>query len=205
MATRKRKRGTAARGRDPRLTDIQHAPRERWQHGGDYDVVELDGPVAARRVQRSSGAVDGLRRSGRIGDGEVAAASRWVADYERSLRSSYVDPATAGIRGGGANAGPELRLLGGIDAAIRRQQVREALGADGEALLVTHVHIGMSLKSAVMAASGNMGGTAMGRAADRLAGVLRDLSAHYAEVDRHGARGILQPNKASNDNGSMPA
>lgn len=116
----KRKRGTAARGRDQRLQDIQHAPKERWSHGGDYDVVELDGVVEARRVQRAVGAVDGLRRSGRISDVEVAAAERWVADYERNLRSSYCDPATAGIRGGGLNSGPELRWLGGIDVATRR-------------------------------------------------------------------------------------
>lgn len=116
----KRKRGPSEGGRDQRLVDISHAPRERWSHGGDYDVVEISGVVEARRVQKAVGAVDGLCRSGRISDVEVAAAERRVADYERNLRSSYCDPATAGIRGGGLNSGPELRWLGGIDAATRR-------------------------------------------------------------------------------------
>ena len=197
--TRTRRRST-----DPRLTDIQSAPRERWSHGGDYDVIELDGAVEARRVQRVSGAVDALRRSGRVGDAEVGAAARWVGDFERSLRSSYCDPATAGIRGGGSNSGPELRWAGGIDAATRLQQVRVALGADGVALLVAHVHLELSLRAAAEV-TGATGGAARGRAADVLAGVLRELAAHYVECDRHGARGIMKPRAVRNPEMEMAA
>ena len=177
---------------DSRLSDISHAPRERWSHGGEYDVVSVDGDVAARRVQKVVGAVDGLRRSGRISDVEVSSAARWVADYERSLRSSYCDPATAGIRGGG-NSGPELRWLGGIAAATRCAQVRDALGSRGVHLLVAHVHHAMSVRARVISETGGFGGSAMGRAADEVAGVLRDLAAHYGEMDRQSHDGILRP------------
>ncbi len=189
---RTRRRSSA---QDFRLVDITAAPIERWSHGADYDVAPVDaGDVVARRTQRVSGPFDGLRRSGRILDGEVAAAGRWVADYERSLRSSYVDPATASIRGsGGSNCGPEMRWLGGIVAATRLAQVRTALGRDAEALLVKHVHLSTSLRASVMSATGSVGGAAITRAADTLAGVLRDLSAHYADCDRHSVDGVLRP------------
>ncbi len=194
MARARSKRGSGG-GPDTRLIDITAAPPERWSHGADYDVAPVDeGDVVARRVQRVSGPVDGLRRSGRILDGEVVAAARWVADYERALRSSYIDPATASIRGtGGANCGPELRWLGGIVAATRLAQVRTALGRDAEALLVRHVHLSTSLRASVMAATGSVGGAAITRAAEELATVLLDLSAHYAECDRHSVDGVLRP------------
>lgn len=150
--------------------------------------------------------MDGLRRSGRILDGEVAAAARWVADYERSMRSSYCDPATASIHGsGGRNSGPELRWLGGIVSATRIAQVRAALGRDPEALLVTHVHLSTSLRASVLAANGSVGGAAITRAADRLAAVLRDLAAHYAECDRKSADGVLRPRPAVPDGQGMAA
>lgn len=197
MARARTRRGSS-KSPDTRLVDITAAPAERWSHGSDYDVGPVDAEdVVARRVQRVSGPVDGLRRSGRILDGEVAAAGRWVSDYERSLRSSYVDPATASIRGsGGQNSGPELRWLGGIVSATRIAQVRAALGRDAEALLVTHVHLSTSLRASVTAATGSVGGAAITKAADRLAGVLRELSAHYAEADRHSADGVLRPRPA---------
>ncbi len=202
MPKARSKRGSAG-GPDTRLIDITSAPAERWAHGADYDVGPVDAEdVVARRVQRVSGPVDGLRRSGRILDGEVAAAGRWVSDYERSLRSSYVDPATASIRGsGGSNCGPEMRWLSGIVAATRLAQVRAALGRDAEALLVKHVHLSTSLRASVAAATGSVGGAAITRAADRLAGVLRDLSAHYAEADRHSLDGVLRPRVVHVDQG----
>ena len=190
MANRKR----AARCGDQALGDISHAPRERWQHGSDYDVVELSGHVVARRVQRASGAVEALRRSNRIGDAEVGAAGRWVADFERSMRSSYVDPAAAGIRApGGNNAGPEMRWLAGIDAATRCQQVRAAIGAHAEARLIAYCHFGRSLRSCVMAETGGVGGAAMNRAATEFADILKTLVAHYVEADRQSCDGILRP------------
>ncbi len=189
MAARKR----TIRG-DQSLGDISHAPRERWQHGGDFEVIALDGPVAARRVQRASGAVEALRRSGRIGDAEVGAANRWVADFERNMRSSYVDPSTAGIRApGGTNVGPEMRWLAGLDAATRCAQACQALGTHAEVRLVCQVHFGRSLRSRVMAETGGVGGTAMAKAATELADILRALTAHYQAADRHSYDGILRP------------
>ena len=190
MANRKR----AARCGDQALGDIGHAPRERWSHGQDYDVIEISGPVAARRVQRATGAIESLRRSNRIGDAEVSAAGRWVGDFERSMRSSYVDPSTAGIRApGGSNTGPELRWLAGLDAATRCAQVRQALGAHAEARLVCHVHYGRSLRARVQAETGGVGGSAMNRAATEFADILKTLVAHYVDADRQSCDGILRP------------
>ena len=205
MAKARTRRGSG--GPDTRLTDISYAPAERWTHGADYDVGPVDeGDVVARRVQKVSGPVDGLRRSGRILDAEVGAAGRWVADYERSLRSSYVDPATASIHGsGGRNSGPEARWLGGISAATRLAQVREALGRDAEVLLVRHVHHAVSLRASVQAATGSLSGTAVARVAERLATVLRELAAHYEEADRQSADGVLRPRAVAEGGQGMAA
>lgn len=174
-----------------KLEHIASAPPQRWLHGSEYEVGPVDaGDVQAWSVQKVCRAVDGLRRSGRILDNEVFAAARWVADYERSLRSSYVDSATAGIRGsGGANSGPELKWLGGISAATRLSQVRAALGRDAEALLVLHVHFATSFRAATTS------GSARTKAANRLTETLKDLAVHYAECDRQSFDGVLRPAK----------
>ena len=193
MARARTRRGSG--GPDSCLIDITAAPAERWSHGADYDVGPVDADdVQARRTQRVSGPVDSLRRSGRILDGEVGAAARWVADYERSLRSSYVDPATASIHGsGGRNSGPELRWLGGIVAATRLSQVRSAFGLRAVEMLIVHVHYSTSLRARVASESGgSVGGAAMGRAADELAGVLKELAAHYSDCDRKSIDGVLR-------------
>ncbi len=205
MSSMRARRRPAAQ--DSRLTDITYAPPERWSHGADHDVGDVDaGDVVARRVQRVSGPVDGLLRNGRIHGAEVVAAARWVADYERSMRSSYCDPATASIRGsGGRNSGPELRWLGGITAATRLAQVREALGRDGEALLVQHVHLSRSLRASVQAATGGISGTAVAKAADKLATVFKELAEHYAEADRRSADGVLRPRAVVGDGQGMAA
>jgi len=183
-----KKRNTGA---DARLRDITTAPRERWQHS-DFDVVEVDvGEVLARRVQRVAGPVERLERSGRIGSAEVAAAGRWVSDFEWNQRSSYVDPAAAGIRAQGANKGPEERLHRGIGAAIRREQVRQALGREAEDWLVVHVHLARPLS--VRLGGKSVGGNQMRPLVDRFAAILTSLANHYADVDRWHSGGIVKP------------
>ena len=155
MATRSKKAALSAvqttkAKADPRLVDIQAAPSERWQRGSEYDVVallDLDAGIDVERVQRAHNGVAALARSGRIGFPEVAAAARWTADYERSMRSSYCEPATAGIRGSGTNVGPENRYASGVDAATRHRQAREAVGVGADLLLRAVVADGRSLRS----------------------------------------------------------
>ena len=182
-------------GADARLQDVSVAPRERWQHGGEYDVVEVDlGEVLARHVQRVAGPVERLAVQGRVGAAEVAAAARWVRDYEWPLRSSYVDPHTAGIRASGANRGPEERLARGVAAAIRRDQVLAALGDDAVGWLVDHVHMARSLSSRL--AGGSVGGNQLRPLVDRFVVILGELAAHYADVDRHASDGRVRPRPA---------
>lgn len=52
----------------------QHAPSQRWQHG----TLPETGDTGGQAVQRP---VALLRRAGRIGDAEVAAADRYYRDY----------------------------------------------------------------------------------------------------------------------------
>lgn len=85
-----------------------------------------------------------------------------------------------------------MRWLGALDAATRTQQVRQALGAHGEAKLIAHVHFGRSLRSRVLAETGGVGGAAMARAAEELKDILRALTAHYQEADRHSRDGIVR-------------
>lgn len=196
---------------DPRLINIASAPSERWQRGCEYEISSLSAAlhgVDAERVQRAHDGVAALARSGRIGFPEVAAATRWTADYERSMRSSYCEPATAGIRGSGTNVGPENRYASGVDASTRHRQAREAVGELGDLLLRAVVGDGRSLRSIAASFAARLavlnarkakvapsvraaliGGRA--KLTSDLADTLSVLAAHYQRCDDEGRGGVL--------------
>ncbi len=53
-----------------------------------------------------------------------------------------------------------------------------------------------------MRANGSVGGAAMGRAADALATVLKDLAAHYSDCDRKSIDGVLRPRVVNVEQGT---
>lgn len=98
-----------------------------------------------------------------------------------------------------------MSWLGGIEAATRLQQARDALGIEAVALIVAHVHRGLMIGAAVRAETGRVGGTAMGRAANAFATVLKALASHYAEADHWGSNGILKPKPVRDTKTEMAA
>lgn len=163
------------------------APRSRWQRGSEPEEVYLN-PGVPMRVQRVHDAVRALERTGRCTGAHVAAAQRWTADYERGMRSSCVDPATASIRG--TNVGPEHRLAAGVDAGTRIREARRAVGESGHELLVAVCHHGMSLRGLCVARGRGTGGRETRTVGDELLAVLECLATHQAYADRHGFRGM---------------
>ena len=170
------------------------APAHRWQRGCESEEVALE-RGSARRTQRVFDAVKALEKSGRIGGSHVTAADRWVRDFEWSLRSSYVDPVTASIRGGGGNAGPEMRLAAGVDASTRYRESAQAVGLVGDAVLRAVLGDGCSLRGLARARGLPEGGRSNQRIADELAGVLETLADDYDRADRLGYAGILDPRR----------
>ncbi|MCB8881675.1 hypothetical protein ACELLULO517_15615 [Acidisoma cellulosilytica] len=168
---------------------IDKAPRERWQHGTQGIEIEIGKPgdaVLARRVQRIDTPVLSLHRSRKIGDAEVVAAARWLADYESGRRSRYVHPATAGI-GGGSAAGADGVLLWGLDASTKLRAANQAIGRDGEALLIQAVHLGMSIDSIRKDWQCRWGDVC-----HALKTTLLALSTHYQNVDRFSFDGRIR-------------
>ena len=173
---------------------IARAPSHRWQRGCEPEEVHLD-PDSKRRTQRVHDAVRSLERSGRIGGAHVSAATRWTRDYEWNLRSSFIDPVTASIRGGGGNSGPEMRLAAGVDASTRYAEAARAVGLVGDAMLRAVCADGCSLRELGRRRGLSDGGRATGRIADEFAAVLEMLADHYQSCDRHGYAGILDPRR----------
>ena len=170
------------------------APAHRWQRGCEPEEVALV-PGSPRRTQRIHDAVKALEKSGRIGGVHVTAADRWVRDFEWTMRSSYVDPVTASIRGGGGNSGPELRLAAGVDASTRYREAAQAVGVVGDVVLRAVLGDGCSLRGLARLRGLPEGGRSNSRIADELAGVLETLADHYDRADRHGYCGILNPRR----------
>ena len=176
MSKRKQKQGALAPvDQEPRL---DRAPRERWQRGAEFEDVYTD-PDSAVRTQRVYDTVAALEREGRIAGEHVRASRTWVRDFERSMRSSYSHPATAGCGTGSTNAGPEMRLLGGIESAARLASATRAVGVGGSVLLREIVHGGQSLRSL----AGRLG-RGRGGLADELVATLEALERHYAQLAR---------------------
>ena len=170
------------------------APRERWQRGCEPEQVALV-PGSPRRTQIVHDAVRDLEKSGRITGAHVAAAARWTRDYEWSLRGSYVDPATASIRGSGGNSGSEMRLAAGVDASTRYRESAQAVGIVGDSVLRAVCADGCSLRELGRRRGLADGGRASMRVADEFAALLEVLADHYQRCDRHGYAGILDPRR----------
>ncbi len=162
------------------------APRSRWQRGSEAEEVYLI-PGAPMRTQRVHDAVRSLEKTGKCTGAHVAAAARWTADYEKGMRSSVVDPATASIRG--SNVGPEHRLAAGVDSGTRIREARRAVGEDGHQILVAVCHHGCSLRALAQAA-GRSNGRGVEATGDELVAVLDLLATHQQYADRHGYRGM---------------
>ena len=163
------------------------APAARWQRGSEPEEVYVV-PGTPMRTQRVHDAVRALERSGRCTGAHVAAAARWTADYERGMRSSVVDPATASIRG--SNVGPEHRLAAGVDAGTRVREARRAVGESGHEMLIAVCHLGCSLRGLAGARGLGSNGRALRVVGDELVAVLEALADHQAYADRHGYRGM---------------
>ena len=152
-------------------------------------------PGSPRRTPLVFDAVRELEKSGRITGSHVAAAGRWTRDYEWSLRGSYVDPATASIRGGGGNSGPEMRLAAGVDASTRYRESAEAVGTVVDSILRAGCADGCSLRELGGRRGLPGGGKASMRIAAEFAELVEVLADHYQRCDRHGFTGILDPRR----------
>ena len=112
-------------------TLIARATAHRWQRRCEAEKVALD-PGSKRRARRVYDAVRGLAKSGRISGrahgrgGQVD--TRLRVEHAVVLRRSCA----ASIRGGGGNAGPELRLAAGVDASTKYREAALAVGLVGE-------------------------------------------------------------------------
>ena len=140
------------------------APAERWQHGTDAALT----PSGAQRSVRP---VDTLRRYNRIGDAEVAAATRFYDDWAFSVGAR--DPEKSGSGGGvdGYN-------ISQIDAITRLNAARAAFGP-GDALLLHAVVIDERSMDTLAGGSASV----RDRVTKAVAALLKKLSDHYAEVD----------------------
>ena len=183
--------------------DPYHAPRERWQRGAEAEIEETEGGV---RVQRASTGLAQLRRSGVIGDAEVAAAIRWRRDYELGVHGAR-DPAASGSGSGGVT----MWMAARVDISTRYRQACQAVGMLGDMLLRQYVAEGLSLREMarqiVAARRGAEGPSEVRtrlRLSEQLADTLRTLAEHYAAVDAVSARG-LWPRREAQPREGAPA
>lgn len=142
------------------------APGERWQHGAEPEVVAAGRQQVARPVLA-------LRRSGKVGDAEVAAAERYYADYALALCGAR------DMERIGAGGGVQAFFAATVDAVTRYREAAQAIGPRGDALLRLVVVEEMSCT-----ALGARLGTNHHDAGGRVATVLEVLADHYAAVDR---------------------
>lgn len=164
---------------------IDHAPDERWQRGAEGREEPLPGEV--RPTQRADSGLAQLRRTDKIGDREVAAATRWRGDYELGACGAR-DPAKSGS-GGGVDG----YIINAIDALTRYRSAKASVGAFGDSLLVAFVSDGLSLnaiarsleaeRSAAEEAGRHTGGVwSRQDLTGALVVVLTRLGEHYAEI-----------------------
>lgn len=146
----------AQQGRD-------HAPFQRWQHGSAWTAT--DG------TQHVASTVAALRKSGKIGDPEVAAAARFYADY--AFASGAHDPEKSGS--GGSVDGYNISQ---IDAITRTNAVKVALKSEPWLLVFRIVVNEQSLRHL---AGGN--GFRRDRILGKVLAALKALSDHYANTD----------------------
>ena len=182
---------------------IDHAPDERWQRGAEAVLCGNEGvshrgnasipggsasvPAGERPVQRLDSGLAQLRRTDKIGDREVAAATRWRGDYELGNFGAR-DPEKSGSGGGvdGYN-------ISSIDALTRYRSAKAAVGAFGDSLLVAFVSDGLSLNAIARSLEAErLAAEKAGRPTDgiwsrqdltgALVVVLTRLGEHYAEI-----------------------
>lgn len=162
------------------------APAERWQRGAEGQEEPLPGEV--RPTQRADSGLQQLRRTDKIGDRELVAATRWRGDYELGACGAR-DPAKSGSGGGvdGYN-------ISAIDALTRYWSAKAAVGGFGDSLLVAFVSDGLSLNAIARSleaerAAAEKAGRPTGGTWSRqdltgaLVVVLTRLGEHYAEID----------------------
>lgn len=150
----------AQQGRD-------HAPFQRWQHGSAWTAT--DG------TQHVASTVAALRKSGKIGDPEVAAAARFYSDY--AFASGAHDPEKSGS--GGSVDGYNISQIDAIthfNAAVRA--VGPVAADDLSAVVIA--------ERSTMYLAGGRDGRARVKVALRVSASLKSLSDHYAARD--GAR-----------------
>ena len=163
---------------------IDYAPDERWQRGAEAREDTSSG----RPVQRLDSGLQQLRRTDKISDREVVAATRWRGDYELGACGAR-DPEKSGSGGGvdGYN-------ISAIDALTRYRSAKASVGLFGDSLLIAFVSDGLSLNA--IARSLESERLAAEKAGLRTGGVwsrqdltgalvvvLTRLGEHYAEID----------------------
>lgn len=146
----------AQQGRD-------HAPFQRWQHGSAWTAT--DG------TQHVASTVAALRKSGKIGDPEVAAAARFYSDY--AFASGAHDPEKSGS--GGSVDGYNISQ---IDAITRTNAVKVALGSQHVWVRLTVIY-----EVSIRTLADGKDGRAHGKATQQVCEALKALADHYAETD----------------------
>jgi hypothetical protein len=88
-----------------------------------------------------------------------------------------------------------MRLAAGVDASTRYREAVRAVGIVGDAMLRAVCADGCSLRELGRRRGLSDGGRATGKIADEFTAILELLADHYAQCDRHGYAGILDPRR----------
>lgn len=154
------------------VTPRAAAPAERWQHGVEAVVTE-----GRQQIVRP---VTLLHRSGRVGDAEVLAASRYYDDY------SFGVCGAADEGRGGSGGGVDGYNIAAIEALGAYLDVGRTLGRDVATTLRLHVICEFSVRALV-----GGGARAREKQAAKFTAALKALADHYSNTD--GARPAKKP------------
>ena len=117
---------------------------ERLAHGDLVDVsVKLKPNGPSTEVLRTCAGLYGLRRSGKITDGQVSYAQMWAVDYEIGVLGGSDPEMERGAKRGDIHDA----MIGRMGSAARRDYIRQRIGARGEQLLVLLMIDGLSITS----------------------------------------------------------
>ncbi|MFT8635719.1 hypothetical protein [Novacetimonas hansenii] len=125
----------------PRDRGVAPSP-ERLAHADLADVsvkLKPDGP--STEVLRTCAGLYGLRRSGKITDGQVSDAQMWAVDYEIGVLGGSDPEMEHGAKRGDIHDA----MIGRMGCAARRNYIRQRIGARGEQLMVLLMIDGLSL------------------------------------------------------------
>ncbi|WP_332828252.1 hypothetical protein [Novacetimonas sp. GS1] len=147
---------------------------ERLAHGDLVDVsVKLKPNGPSTEVLRTCAGLYGLRRSGKITDGQVSYAQMWAVDYEIGVLGGSDPEMERGAKRGDIHDA----MIGRMGSAARRDYIRQRIGARGEQLLVLLMIDGLSLMDMVARLKQDRRSTS-----GVLCFLLEQLEEHYDEM-----------------------